>query len=88
MGAKRRVEIFSAGCPVCKDLVKKVKAAACPSCDVTVLDMRDTAVAARAEGLGVGVVPAVAIDGELAGCCQVSGPDLDVLRQAGLGQPT
>lgn len=88
MSSKRRVEIFAAGCPVCDDLIQAVKGAACPSCDVIVLDMQEAAVAERAQRLGVRSVPAVAIDGELAGCCQAGGPDLDVLRQAGLGQAT
>lgn len=34
--AKRRVEAFTAGCPICEDSVKKVKAAACPDCEVVV----------------------------------------------------
>jgi glutaredoxin 3 len=88
MSKKRLVEIFTAGCPVCDTVVQAVTQAACPSCDVIVLDVQDTAIAERAQRLGVRCVPAVAIDGELAGCCQAGGPDLRVLRHAGLGQPT
>ncbi len=84
----RTVEIFTAGCPICDDLVHEVQQSACESCDVVVLDMRDRAVADRAKRLGVRSVPAVAIDGELAGCCRSGGPDLSVLRQAGLGRPS
>lgn len=85
--ARRSIEIFSAGCPVCDRVIEEVRAAACPSCDVEVLDMEDPGVEARARELGVASLPAVAVDGELAGCCQGSGPDLDVLRRAGLGRP-
>jgi glutaredoxin len=84
---KRKIEIFSAGCPVCEATVSRVKEMACPSCEISVLDMKDAEVAKRAEGLGVRSVPAVAIDGKLADCCSGRGPDEAVLRKAGLGQP-
>lgn len=87
MTTKRQIEIFSAGCAVCDDVVTQVKKAACPSCEVTVLDMNDAGIATRAEGLGIQSVPAVAIDGKLADCCSGRGPDLEVLKSAGLGQP-
>lgn len=88
MTNNRKVEVFSAGCPVCDDTVKLVQSIACPSCDVTVLDMNDSAVASRAKSLGVQRVPAIAIDGKLADCCAGSGPDEATLKAAGLGQPT
>jgi hypothetical protein len=86
MATKRQVEVFSAGCPACQEVVALVRGLACPSCDVSVLDMHDPAVARRAKGLGVRSVPAVVIDGKLADCCQGRGPDEAVLRAAGLGQ--
>jgi len=85
MSANRKVEVFSAGCPVCEEAIALVKRIACPSCDVEVVDMHDEAVAARARKLGVTSVPAVAIDGRLAGCCSGRGPDELTLREAGLG---
>jgi len=86
MKEKRTIEVFTAGCPACDDAVADVQKAACPSCEVKVLDMHDPAVAARAEELGVRSVPAVAIDGVLAGCCTGRGPDPETLRAAGLGR--
>jgi len=83
----RKIEIFSAGCPACDDTVNLVKEAACSSCEVTVLDMHKPDVAERAKTLGVSSVPAVAIDGKLAGCCAGRGPDEATLRAAGLGRP-
>jgi len=85
--AERKVEVFSAGCPACEETIARVKEAACASCEVTVLDMNDEAVAARARELGVRSVPAVAIAGALASCCEGRGPDLDTLKAAGLGKP-
>ncbi len=86
MAEKRRVEVFSAGCPVCRDTIDLVHRLACDSCDVTVLEMEDPAVAERARQLGVRSVPAVAVDGRLADCCAGRGPDESVLRAAGIGQ--
>lgn len=87
MNAKRKIEIFSAGCPVCQDTIELVKRLACQSCEVAVLDMSQRDVAQRAKQLGVRSVPAVAINGQLAGCCAGRGPDENTLRAAGLGQP-
>jgi glutaredoxin len=83
---KRVIEVFSAGCAVCQETVAMVQRAACPSCEVTVLDMQDPEVARRAKSLGIRSVPAVVIDGTLAACCSGRGPDEATLRAAGLGQ--
>jgi hypothetical protein len=85
MAAKRKIEVYSAGCPACQDTIAMVKRAACPSCDVSVLDMNDPNVASRARSLGIRSVPAVVIDGKLADCCTGRGPDEATLRAAGLG---
>jgi glutaredoxin 3 len=87
MNARRKIEVFSAGCSACDDVIDLINQVACPSCEVTVLDMHDPAVATRAKSLGVRSVPAVAIDGALAGCCAGRGPDEAVLRAAGIGTP-
>jgi len=86
MMTTRKIEVFSAGCPLCKDTVELVNRLACPSCDVTVVDMQDITGASRALELGVKAVPAVAVDGKLAGCCLGRGVDAAALRAAGLGQ--
>ncbi len=86
MSAKRTIEVFSAGCPSCQQTVDLVNRVACPSCDVSVLDMNDPSVARKATSLGIRSVPAVVIDGNLASCCAGRGPDEAALRVAGLGQ--
>jgi len=86
MSVKRHIEIFSAGCSVCDDTIGLVQQTACPSCEISVLDMRDQDVAERAKKLGIGVVPAVVVDGKLADCCAGRGPDEGGLRAAGVGQ--
>lgn len=82
---KRKIEIFSAGCPCCDDAVKLVNDIACASCDVSVLDMKDQTVASRAKSLGIQSVPAVVIDGKLADCCTGRGVDAEALKRAGVG---
>jgi glutaredoxin len=83
----RKIEVFTAGCPLCKDTVELVNRLSCPSCDVTVVDMHDIQGATRARQLGVRSVPAVAINDKLVDCCAGRGPDEASLRSAGLGQP-
>ena len=87
MATKRKIEIFSAGCPACQEAVKMIQNLACSDCEVNILDMNDPAIASRAKGLGVRSVPAVAIDGKLADCCAGRGPDVATLKAAGIGQP-
>ena len=84
MANKRKVEIFSADCPICREAVDTVKQNACSSCDVIVLDMKNSEVAQRAKSLGIRSVPSVVINGKLA---SMGGIDLPVLQEAGLGKP-
>ena len=86
MATKRKVEVFSAGCPVCVETIEIVNRVACPSCEVGILDMNQAAVAQRAKELGIRSVPAVVIDDKLADCCAGRGPEEAALRAAGLGQ--
>lgn len=87
MNSKRKIEVFSAGCPACEETIGMINRAACPSCEVIVLEMHDSQVAKRAKDLGIRSVPAVVIDGKPAGCCAGRGPDEATLRAAGLGHP-
>jgi glutaredoxin 3 len=87
MAAKRKIEIFSAGCQVCQETIGLVRKIACPSCDVTIFDMADAGVAQRARSLGIDRVPAVLVDGKLAACCTGARITEDGLRAEGIGQP-
>lgn len=86
MSAKRKIEVFSAGCSACEETVHLVNRIACPSCEVSILNMKDPNVVSRARSLGIRSVPAVVIDGRPADCCTGRGPDEATLRAAGLGQ--
>lgn len=85
MPDQRTVEVFTAGCPLCDDVVDLVQDIACESCTVRVVSMQDEDGARRAREVGVASVPAVAIDGSLAPCCQGRGVQEDDLRAAGIG---
>lgn len=87
MAAKRKIEVFSAGCPACREAIELVERLACPSCEVTIHDMNDMKVAKRAKHLGIRSIPAVVIEGKLADCCAGSGLEESVLKVAGLGLP-
>jgi glutaredoxin 3 len=81
MAAKKKVEIFSAGCSACKETIEIVKRLA-SSHEVVVHDMNKSDIASKAKQYGVRSVPAVVIDGKLASCCAGRGPEEHVLRAA------
>lgn len=83
--AKRQVEVFTAGCPICEPTVQLVEELACSDCEVTVYDLREQG-ADQARQYGVTTVPAVVVDGRLAACCDRSGPDRNQLQAAGIGR--
>ncbi len=87
MTTQRKVEVFSAGCPLCQDTIDLINRIACSSCEISVLDINNQAVAARARTLGIRCMPTVVIDGKLASCCAGRGPEEATLRAAGVGSP-
>ena len=67
--SRRLIEVFTAGCYVCENAVKKIKTLACPNCDVKVYDLNkkcDTnECETKAKQYGINSVPAIAINGKL-----------------------
>ena len=87
---KRIVEIFTAGCSVCNEVVSQVKAHACSNCEIVVYDLNKKCESKicenKAKEYGVKSVPAVAINGKLVECCRKSnGINFEALKEAGLG---
>ncbi|RME45090.1 MAG: glutaredoxin [Deltaproteobacteria bacterium] len=86
---KRRIEVFTAGCPLCEDAVQTVRNMACPDCEVIVYDLREgcgtDACREKAGDYGIQAVPAVVVDGVLADCCRERGIDPATLRTLGVG---
>ena len=87
MTEQRQIEIYSAGCPACESAIVRIRELACSSCNIDILDMNNAEVAARAKDLGIGSVPAVAIDGKLVDCGPGGSLDELALEAAGLGRP-
>ena len=77
--ARKKIEVFSAGCLTCKEAVEIVKRIAGSDHDVIVLDTHQSDVAARAKRLGIRSVPAVLVDGQIA-CSVGHGVDEAMLR--------
>ena len=77
MSKKRRVEVFTAGCPVCDEALKLVKEIASESCEVIIYNLNEPCESGecldKVRSYGIHRIPAVAVNGRLAGCC-VAGP--------------
>jgi glutaredoxin 3 len=82
MTTKKKIEVFSAGCSTCKETIELVKTIAGSSHEVVIHDMHESEIASRAKKYGVRSVPAVVVNGKLAGCCAGRGPDEQVLCSA------
>lgn len=83
----RKIEIFTAGCPICEEQVNKVKEAACSSCEIEVLNVKENPEAlSKSKSYNINSLPSVVIDGVLAQCCSHKGIDIDILKSMGLGK--
>lgn len=82
---KRRVAVFTAGCPVCDPAVQLVQELACLDCEVTIHELRQSG-AEKAAQYGIKTVPALVVDGRLVSCCQDPGPSREELIAVGIGQ--
>ena len=78
---RRKIEIFMAGCATCREAIDMVRRIAGSDHDLEIHDMQQAHVAARAKQHGIRSLPAVVIDGKLAGCCAGRGPDEGILRR-------
>jgi hypothetical protein len=88
--AKRTVEVFTAGCPICDETVNLVKSLACPSCEIRVYDLQESCTTNecrdKARRYGITAIPAVAVNGVVLDCCRRAPITADLLRAAGIGQ--
>ncbi len=86
MSRKRKVEIFTAGCYLCDDVVKLVEGIACDSCEVSIYDLNNEG-QDKARAYGITSVPTVVIDGKIADCCRQGKVSKSELIVAGIGKP-
>lgn len=86
---KRKVEVFTAGCPVCDPAVKMVQELACPSCDIHIHDLnkgcKTDECRIETQRYSLKTVPAVVVDGKVVSCCANDGPKIEELKSAGIG---
>jgi glutaredoxin len=86
---KRKVEIFTAGCAVCKSTEELVEKLACDSCEIIVYDLNKDCETNECRELahkyGVNRVPAVVVNGTLLECCKLGSVSEAELRKAGIG---
>lgn len=87
MKKTRGIEIFAAGCPACSDVIQMVRAMACPSCEVEIVDVIDVSTHTRVTALDIASLPAVVIDGRLAACCKGGTVSKEALMKEGDGVP-
>jgi glutaredoxin 3 len=83
---KRKIEVFTAGCPLCDETVKLVKELSCPSCEVTIYNLQKEGME-KAKEYGINSVPTVVVDGKIAECCARKKPSAADLKKAGIGTP-
>jgi len=86
MVEKRQIEVFTAGCPLCDETVRMVTELICPSCHLTVYDLKKDGMD-KAKEYGVNSVPSVAVNGKVLDCCLRGKPTRDDLKAAGIGTP-
>ncbi len=85
MSRKRKVEIFTAGCYLCDEVVNLVKSIACDSCDVNVYNLNNEG-QDKARAYGIASVPTVVVDGKIADYCRQGKVSKSELVAAGIGK--
>ncbi len=76
---QKTIEVFSAGCPLCTEATAQVREITGDQ-ELRITDVRTPEGLARAKQMGVGRVPAVAVNGTLASCCQAEPVRVEAVR--------
>ncbi len=67
--ANRKIELFTAGCPVCEPVVELVKSMACTQCEVLIYNLSEQKdnqdLADKFKAYNITSIPAVVINGKL-----------------------
>ncbi|KAA8477502.1 thioredoxin-like protein [Arcticibacter tournemirensis] len=86
---KRKIEVFTAGCPVCKPVVELVQSMACSNCEVEVYDLSKQTdpefYTDKLKQYKVTVLPTVIVNGQKVDIAE-GGITREQLSQAGVGQ--
>lgn len=78
----RRVEVFTADCPFCKDTFQAIKQISCPECEVIERRCSGEVCCEPAKGYGIKAVPTVVVDGKIR---FVGKPSLEEAKKAIFG---
>lgn len=62
---KRKVEVFTADCPLCKETLSLVKQEACPECEIIERRCSGDECCEPAKGYGIKAVPTIVVDGTI-----------------------
>ena len=84
MSEKRKVEVFTAGCPVCENMVNEL---ACPHCEITIYNLNNNEGVEQAKAYGVTAVPSITLNGQLLESCKRGPITKKELQAAGIGKP-
>lgn len=86
MQTKRKVEVFTAGCPLCQGVVDMVQELSCPNCDITYYNISKNEGLDLVKAYKVSAVPSVAVNGALLDCCRRKPITKKDLKAAGIGK--
>ncbi|MBS4023224.1 MAG: thioredoxin family protein [Dethiobacter sp.] len=87
--SKRKVEVFTAGCPLCEETVRMVRELVCECCELEIIDLNKgcRSCLGKASSYGIHHVPAVVVDGKLVeGSSEQKPITREALIAAGIGQ--
>lgn len=89
---RKKIELFTAGCPVCSPVVEWVTSGIAEDCDLTIYDVvkqcETKECLSKVVEYGIKALPAVAVNGRLLDCCQSVGISKQQLIHAGVLRAT
>lgn len=86
---KRKVKVFTAGCPVCNPVVQMVQELACANCEVIIYDLvkqcDEKYCVSKVDEYNIQKLPSIVVDGKLLSCCRDNAITKKELVAAGIG---
>jgi glutaredoxin len=62
----KRIEIFTADCPICKEAIEMIKREACSECEIIEQRCIGNECCESAKGYGIKAVPTIVVNGKVA----------------------
>lgn len=76
-----KVEIFTAGCPLCDETVKTVKKIVKQN-EIVVYNLKEKYDSDQLKKYGINTIPAVVVNGKLLNCCKSNKLDVNLLKSS------